>query len=456
LRSDGRNNDELREITITRNFLKYAEGSALIQVGNTKVLCAASVEDGVPPWKKGEQGGWITAEYALLPRSTHSRTPRESSRGKQSGRSQEIQRLIGRSLRSVVDLEALGERTIWVDCDVLQADGGTRTASITGAFVALADALDFLYRTGKIEKFPLKDFIAAVSVGLVEGEAMLDLSFEEDSKADVDMNIVMTGEGRLVEIQGTAEKRPFTEKELDNFLVLASKGIKTLIDKQRGSLGELAGQITPVRKRLLLATQNRGKIRELKEMLSSVPLEICSLEDYQNLPEVEETGSTFQENAILKAEIISRLTGGAALSDDSGLEVDFLGGKPGVYSARFAGQGATDEENNALLLKMLENVPLKERKARFVCVMALAVPGEKTITVEESCEGLIATAPRGELGFGYDPLFIYEKEGKTFGEMDPETKSKISHRGKALQKMKEVIYERLLYKGAIESRLLMW
>jgi non-canonical purine NTP pyrophosphatase (RdgB/HAM1 family) len=338
-----------------------------------------------------------------------------------------------------VNLEALGERTIWLDCDVLQADGGTRTAAITGAFVALADALDFLYREGKIEKFPLTDYIAAISVGQIEGDILLDLSFEEDSKADVDMNIVMTGKGDLVEIQGTAEKKPFTREELNKFLDLGGMGIKTLISRQRESLGEVATRISPFTKKLLLATHNEGKISELKKMLSSLPLEIYSLKDFPQLPVVEETGSTFKENAVLKAETISRLTGEAVLADDSGLEVACLGGKPGVYSARFAGEGATDEENNAHLLKLMDKVPLHERKARFVCVMALAAPGKKTKTVEGSCEGLLAISPRGNHGFGYDPLFIYEEEGKTFGEMDLETKSRISHRGKALQKMRELI-----------------
>jgi ribonuclease PH/non-canonical purine NTP pyrophosphatase (RdgB/HAM1 family) len=443
MRSGGRANDELREVTITRNFLEYAEGSALIQIGNTKVLCAASVEEGVPFWMKGEQRGWVTAEYALLPRSTHSRTPRESIRGRLSGRTYEIQRLIGRSLRSVVNLEDLGERTIWLDCDVLQADGGTRTAAITGAFVALADALDLLCREGKIEKYPLKDFIAAISVGQVEGNILLDLSYEEDSKADVDMNIVMTGRGELVEIQGTAEKKPFGRDQLDEFLELAERGIKRLIARQRESLGEVAARIGSFPRRLLLATHNEGKVSELKEMLSSLPLEICSLKDFPALPQVQETGRTFEENAVLKAETISRITGEAVLADDSGLEVERLGGRPGVYSARFAGEGATDEENNALLLKLMDGVPPAERKARFVCVMALAVPGKKTVTVTGTCEGLLADAPRGHNGFGYDPLFIYEAEGKTFGEMDLETKSRISHRGRALQKMKEVISREL-------------
>ncbi|MGI6327870.1 MAG: ribonuclease PH [Dethiobacteria bacterium] len=243
MRPYGRTNEELRQVQITRKFLKYAEGSAFIEMGNTKVICAASVEEGVPSWMKGEQRGWVTAEYSLLPRSTHQRNIRDAVRGRVSGRTYEIQRLIGRSLRSVVDLEALGERTVWLDCDVLQADGGTRTAAITGAFVALADAMEYLHRGGKVYKFPLTDFVAAISVGMVKGETLLDLSFEEDSKADVDMNIVMTGSGELVEIQGTAEGKPFSRRELNNLLDLGVKGIRLLVSKQRDSLGEIASKV---------------------------------------------------------------------------------------------------------------------------------------------------------------------------------------------------------------------
>ncbi|MGI5875936.1 MAG: ribonuclease PH [Dethiobacteria bacterium] len=441
MRINGRKNDEMRPVKVTRNLLKYAEGSVLIEIGDTKVICAATVEESVPPWMRGEQRGWVTAEYSLLPRSTHSRSVREASRGRIAGRTHEIQRLIGRALRGVTDLEALGERTIWLDCDVLQADGGTRTASITGAFIALVDALHYLHKEGKVNKNPIKDYVAAVSVGFVEGHTMLDLSYEEDSKADVDLNVVMNGSGELIEVQGTAEGKAFSREDLNHLLDLASEGINELIAIQKQSLGELAPKIksAPKKKKLVLATRNDGKIEEIKRLLSTFPLEIYSLKDFKDLPPVEENGATFLENATLKAEIISDLIGEMVLADDSGLEVDFLGGKPGVYSARFAGKEATDEKNNALLLKMMENVPLPERGARFVCVMALSIPGKKTLTVEGTCRGKIATAPRGNLGFGYDPLFIPEKEKKTFAEMDQESKNKISHRGQALQKIQTLL-----------------
>ncbi len=235
-RRDGRAADALRAIRISRNFTRHAEGSVLVEFGDTQVLCTASVEDGVPPFLRGRGQGWVTAEYGMLPRATHTRSAREAARGKQSGRTQEIQRLIGRSLRSVTDLTALGERQITLDCDVLQADGGTRTASVTGACVALADALARLLAAGKIERNPLTDMVAAVSVGVVDGAALLDLDYEEDSGCDTDMNVVMTGAGGMVEVQGTAEGSPFSRGQLDRLLDLAQLGIGRLIAAQRAAL----------------------------------------------------------------------------------------------------------------------------------------------------------------------------------------------------------------------------
>lgn len=243
VRSDGRKANQLRPVRIIRNYIKHAEGSVLIEVGDTKVICTASVEDKPPAFLKGEGKGWITAEYGMLPRATGVRTPREAARGKVGGRTYEIQRLIGRSLRAVVDLKALGERTIWIDCDVIQADGGTRTASITGAFVALIDALVTMRSQGLIEKIPVKDFVAATSVGRVNGNILLDLSFEEDSAAEVDMNIVMTGSGRFVEVQGTGEEATFSGEEMEEMITLAAGGIERLISIQKEILGETAAGI---------------------------------------------------------------------------------------------------------------------------------------------------------------------------------------------------------------------
>lgn len=236
MRPDGRQNDELRKVKIVRNFIKAAEGSALIEMGDTRIICTATIEEKVPPFLKDQKKGWITAEYGMLPRATHTRTVRESVTGRIGGRTHEIQRLIGRALRSVVNLEALGERTVWVDCDVIQADGGTRTAAITGAFVCMADALRYALLNGVLAKMPVRDYLAAVSVGVVNGEPRLDLPYAEDSIAEVDMNIVMTGAGKFVEVQGTAEGAPYSKEELVALIGLAEGGIKKLIAIQRECL----------------------------------------------------------------------------------------------------------------------------------------------------------------------------------------------------------------------------
>jgi ribonuclease PH len=237
MRPGGRKAEELRPVRMTRGYTRHAEGSVLVEFGDTKVLCTASVEARVPPFLRDKGRGWVTAEYGMLPRATHTRGDREAARGKQSGRTQEIQRLIGRALRAVIDLPALGEHTIQIDCDVLQADGGTRTASITGAFVAVYDALGWMLGKGMIATMPVKDFVAAVSVGLVDGAPMLDLDYAEDSACQTDMNVVMTGAGRFVEVQGTAEGEPFARDELDRLLALAGRGISELVARQRRCLG---------------------------------------------------------------------------------------------------------------------------------------------------------------------------------------------------------------------------
>jgi ribonuclease PH len=236
MRPSQRKPDQLRAIRITRHYTKHAEGSVLIECGDTKVICTASVEERVPPHKKGSGEGWVTAEYGMLPRSTGERMQREAAKGKQSGRTQEIQRLIGRSLRAVVDLKKLGERTIQIDCDVIQADGGTRTASISGAFVALHDAVSGLMSKGLVKETPLKDFIAAISVGIYQGTPVLDLDYAEDSACDTDMNVVMLGSGHFVEVQGTAEGHPFSREEMDTLLELAKHGIGQLVEMQQKAL----------------------------------------------------------------------------------------------------------------------------------------------------------------------------------------------------------------------------
>ena len=236
MRTDGRMNDRMREVKITRNFIDTAEGSVLIEIGKTRVICTASMEERVPAWLKDKNRGWVTAEYSMLPRATQTRTNRESTTGRVSGRTHEIQRLIGRSLRSVVNLDLLGQRTFWIDCDVIRADGGTRTAAITGSFVCLAEAINFAMQKGLIARNPLKDFLAAISVGIVNDQPALDLCYEEDSTADVDMNVVMTGNGNIVEIQGTAEGAPFSVEALDRLLQLSKLGIDQLVRLQKEHL----------------------------------------------------------------------------------------------------------------------------------------------------------------------------------------------------------------------------
>ncbi len=238
-RIDGRRRDQIRPVKVTRNFTKHAEGSVLIEMGDTKVICTASVEEKVPPFLKGKGSGWVTAEYAMLPRATHDRSPREAVKGKQGGRTLEIQRLVGRALRAVIDTTRLGERTIWIDCDVIQADGGTRTASITGAFIALADAMTVLKKKDLVKKNPLTEYLAAISIGKVGGQVLVDLAYEEDSHAEVDLNLVMTGAGQYVEVQGTAERTPFNKRDMDEFLDLGWGAIRELVELQKSLIGSL-------------------------------------------------------------------------------------------------------------------------------------------------------------------------------------------------------------------------
>mgnify|MGYP003369300167 FL=1 len=446
-RIDNRNNDQLRDINITRNYTKYAEGSVLIEMGETKVICTASIEDKVPPFLRHTGTGWINAEYSMLPRSTHQRKVRESSRGKIDGRTQEIQRLIGRAIRSVIDLDKIGERTIWVDCDVIQADGGTRTASITGAFVAVVDALNKLHKSKAIKEMPVRNFVSAISVGIVNNQYLLDLCYEEDSKAHVDMNIIMTDKCEFVEVQGTGEERPFSRKDLNTLLELGEKGNKALIKAQREALGEIADEILGMEygDEVVIATNNAHKLEEIGAILEDFDYTIYSLKDV-NLGGIEivEDGKTFEHNALIKARTIAKLTNKIAISDDSGLEVDAIGKKPGIYSARYAGENATDEQNREKLLKALANTPMSKRTARFVSAIAVVFPDGKEFVVRGTCEGYIGFEEKGKNGFGYDSLFIVDGYNKTFGEIPAAVKNSISHRANALKLMKSEFSKRVV------------
>ena len=446
-RIDNRNNDQLRDIKITRNYTKYAEGSVLIEMGETKVICTASIEDKVPPFLRHTGTGWINAEYSMLPRSTHQRKVRESSRGKVDGRTQEIQRLIGRAIRSVIDLDKIGERTIWVDCDVIQADGGTRTASITGAFVAVVDALNKLHKSKAIKEMPVRNFVSAISVGIVNNQYLLDLCYEEDSNAHVDMNIIMTDKCEFVEVQGTGEERPFSRKDLNTLLELGEKGNKALIKAQREALGEIADEILGMEygDEVVIATNNAHKLEEIGAILEDFDYTIYSLKDV-NLGGIEivEDGKTFEHNALIKARTIAKLTNKIAISDDSGLEVDAIGKKPGIYSARYAGENATDEQNREKLLKALANTPMSKRTARFVSAIAVVFPDGKEFVVRGTCEGYIGFEEKGKNGFGYDSLFIVDGYNKTFGEIPAAVKNSISHRANALKLMKSEFSKRVV------------
>ncbi len=427
-RALGRSYDELRTVKITRRFTNIPEGSVLIEIGETRVLCTASVEERVPPFLRGSGKGWVTAEYAMIPRATKTRTQRESTKGRLTGRTMEIQRLIGRALRSVVDLKMLGERTIWLDCEVLQADGGTRTAAITGAYIALVDAVRYLMEKELIGTSPILDTLAAVSVGKIQGQAVLDLDYGEDSLADVDMNVVMTGAGKFVEIQGTAEETPFDRADLDMFLQLADKGIRTLMEFQKSA-------VETNRMKIILATKNLGKIRELQELLVDEGIKVLSLLDVPDWEDVKETGATFAENAAIKAREAARKTGLITLADDSGLEVDALGGAPGIFSARYAGEPKNDERNTDKLLELLETIPPDKRTARFRCALVVVTPDREEYLTEGVVEGQILTERRGADGFGYDPVFYLPEFGKTMAEINLAEKNKISHRAQAFRKV---------------------
>ncbi len=431
-RTDGRTPDQPRNCVILPGFVGTADGSCLIETGKTRVICTASVEEEVPPFLRGKGQGWVTAEYAMLPASTGRRKARDGI--KKDGRSVEIQRLIGRSLRQAVDMKALGERTITLDCDVLEADGGTRTASITGAFVALTLAVDKLINAGKLSRSPLRRQVAAISAGVVKDTTCLDLCYIEDSGAQVDMNLVMNDLGEFIELQGTGEGRAFSRAEMEQLLTLGEAGIRSLMAAQRQALGEKA-KLVAVKPLLVAATGNAHKLKELSVMFGG-HFEVVSMYDAGFAGEIEENGATFQENAALKAEAVAKATGQWALADDSGLSVDALHGAPGVYSARYAGEHGNDAANNALLLKNLEGET--NRAARFISAIALACPGQATKVVEGDCPGVILHAPRGTGGFGYDPLFLYET-GETFAQMPAEEKNAVSHRARAAQKMLEYI-----------------
>ena len=432
-RIDGRKPDEKRPVSIQTDFVRTAYGSCLIATGNTRVICTASVDESVPPFLKGKGQGWVTAEYAMLPASTGTRKARDGI--KKDGRSVEIQRLIGRSLRQAVDLKLLGERTITLDCDVLEADGGTRTASITGAMVALTCAIDRLIREKKLIASPIIHQVAAISCGIVDDVPCLDLCYHEDSGAQVDMNFVMNEKGEFIELQGTGEGRAFTPAELDTLMAYGKKGTTELMAAQREALGKRAERISP-KPVLIVASGNAHKVSELQEMFKDY-YTLVSMTDAGFTDEIDENAATFEGNAIIKAEAVSAATGFPAIADDSGLSVEALGGEPGVYSARYAGDHGNDKANNDLLLEKMKDID--HRGASFICVLALKFPGKDALVARGSCPGKILYECRGNGGFGYDPLFLYEPLNKTYAEITQEEKNAISHRARAGEEMRKIM-----------------
>ena len=438
MRFDGRLPEQARPVSIQTNFVRTAAGSCLIATGNTRVICTASVEEGVPPFLKGKGQGWVTAEYAMLPASTGQRKKRDGI--KKDGRSVEIQRLIGRSLRQAVDLTKLGERTITLDCDVLEADGGTRTASITGAMVALTLAVDKLMQEGKLLQSPLIHQVAAVSVGVVNDTPCCDLCYAEDSTAQVDMNLVMNEKGDFIELQGTGEGRAFTAGELNSLLAYGRQGVEQLMAAQREALGDAARHISP-KPVLVAATGNEHKLRELQHIFGEYYTVVSMYAAGFNAA-IEENAATFAGNAAIKAEAVCQATGLPTIADDSGLTVEALDDEPGVYSARYAlmnGEGEGDKDNNSLLLRRMKGKT--RRRCAFQCAIALALPGQETRIAEGSCPGVLLEEERGNGGFGYDPLFLYEPLNKTFAEINEEEKNAISHRARACEKMLAMMKE---------------
>ena len=436
MRQDGRQPDEKRSVNIIPDFVSTAAGSCLIETGGTRVICTASVEESVPAWRRESGLGWVTAEYAMLPASTGTRKRRDGAQ--KDGRSVEIQRLIGRALRQAVDMKALGPRVITLDCDVLEADGGTRTASITGAMVALTLAVDRLIRSGTLPASPIRHQVAAISCGIVGDVPCLDLCYREDSRAEVDMNFVMNEKGEFIELQGTGEGRAFTPAELQTLIGYAQKGIRELMEAQRAALGEKAAHLC-ARPWLVAASGNDHKIRELREMFRDY-FTVVGMQDVGFTEDIEENADTFVGNALLKATAVCQATGFPTIADDSGLTVDYLGDEPGVYSARYCGHHGDDEANNDLLLKKMQGV--ENRDAAFPCALVIQEPGKDPLIAEGICPGKLLTRRQGTGGFGYDPLFLYEPLNKTFAEVTAEEKNEVSHRARACRKMLEMLRER--------------
>ena len=439
MRPSGRGPDAMRPVSLEPGVAKYAEGSCLAKFGDTHVLCTASVEERVPPFLRNSGKGWVTAEYGMLPRSTHTRTDREAARGRQSGRTQEIQRLIGRSLRAVTDLAKLGERQIRIDCDVLQADGGTRTAAVTGSYVALHQAVQRLVSAGQLAALPLADSVAAVSCGVVAGHAVLDLDYAEDFAGDDRRQFRADRHRRHRRDPGDRRGRPVRRGAICRDAAARAR-------RHRRADPASARRARPEpcvmarrfdRDRLVIASHNEGKVEEIAALLARFAIGAVSA-GALGLPEPEETGDSFEANAVLKATAAASASGLPALADDSGLVVPALGGAPGIYSARWAGPA---KDFRLAMARVHRELGDRDRSAFFVAVLALAWPDGGIEWFRGEVVGHLVWPPRGERGFGYDPMFVPGGGGaQTFGEMDPAEKHQISHRARAFAKLAEACF----------------
>lgn len=429
IRHDGRTPRELRKLQLETNVFKYPEGSVVISFGDTKVICNATVQELSSKQAKTEQG-WITVEYNQLPRASSQRQKRELS-------NQTIAETIAQALRGVTDLSLLGNREILIDCDVLQADGATQSTSLTGAFVALRLAMNQLLAKNILTQDPLRENVAAVGVAILpDGTCVVDPDQAEEDQALVGLSLVMNEGGDFLSIQATGQDTSFSGNDLNELLHYGAVGIETLIAEQKNALVESIPEIAE--KTIVIATGNLGKAKEFAAMFGAAGYQIKTLKDFPDLPDVAETGKTFEENARLKAETIAQLIQQPVLADDSGLCVDALNGMPGVYSARFAGEQKSDAANNAKLLHELYDVPDDKRGAHFHCTLVFAAPQKDSLVVEADWFGHIGRIPRGDYGFGYDPLFVPDKMEKTSAELLPEEKNHLSHRGQAMAKLQEV------------------
>lgn len=421
-----------RKCTIECDYIKNAYASCLISMGNTKVICTCSIDYNVPPFRQVTNSSWLTAEYSMLPASTNVRKKRDTL--KQDGRSVEIQRLIGRSLRQCIDLESIKGITFIIDCDVIQADGGTRTASITGGYVALHLAVNRLINDKIIDHNPIINQVAAISVGVVNKNILLDLCYNEDSNAEVDFNVVMSSDGNLIEVQGTGEKSSFSLNKLDEMVRLSCVGILRLMNIQREALKK-AGSIYLPKLNILVASSNIHKIDEIRNMLGN-KYNLFGFDFLGFNENIVENGKTFEENSAIKSKYIADKYKLLTIADDSGLSVDYLNGEPGIFSARFGGDKLNSHEKNMLLLKSMNNTT--NRKAHFTCCITLTYPDLRIKNFVGICNGTILNTEVGKNGFGFDPIFAYEN-GKPFAEMSKNEKNNVSHRGRAVALLDEYL-----------------